>query len=206
MVTGRRTTVVRRRQIVSAARRLIVKYGSEHVTVRRVAREIGVSEGAIYRHFKSKKEILSFLVDEIEDVLMADIEADDSTKGDGLNAIEVLDRIIRHHISSVEQRSGISFQVIAEIISFGDKKLNRKIYDVIDEYINRIKDMLEKGVKEGVIRQGVDLDAAATLFFSTIQGLVSLWALSNYSFGTKEKYEPLWHIFREAIVKRRTGF
>jgi AcrR family transcriptional regulator len=201
MVTGRRTTVVRRRQIVSAARRLIVKYGSEHVTVRRIAKEIGVSEGAIYRHFKSKKEILSFLVDEIEDILMADIEGDDSTKAGGLNAIEVLERIIRHHVSSAEQRSGISFQVIAEIVSFGDKRLNKKIYDVIDEYINHIKDILEEGVKEGVIRQDLDLDAAATQFFSTIQGLVNLWALSNYSFNLEQRYAPVFRTFREAIVK-----
>ncbi len=202
MIEGRRTTIVRRRQIVSAARKLIVKYGSEHVTVRRIAKEIGVSEGAIYRHFKSKSEILSFLVDEIEDILMANVGGNDSTKTGSLNAIEVLEHIVRHHVSSVEQRSGISFQVIAEIVSFGDKKLNRKIYDVIDEYIGRIKAILEDGVMAGVIRQDVDLDATATLFFGAIQGLVNLWALSNYSFKLEQRYAPIFSFFREAITKR----
>ncbi len=201
MLQERKTTLVRRRQIVAAARKLIVKYGSEHVTVRRIAKEIGVSEGAIYRHFKSKREILSFLVDEIEDILMSDIEKGDAEAAGAPNAVEMLELIITHHVSSIEQRSGISFQVIAEIISFGDKKLNRKIYDVIDEYISRIRDILAEGVKEGVIKPDVDLDAVATLFFGVIQGLVSLWALSNYSFDLEQRYAPVFRFFRNAIVK-----
>lgn len=124
MITQRENTQVRQKQIVSAARRLIVKYGSEHVTVRRMAKEIGVSEGAIYRHFKSKSDVLSFLIDDIEETLIGDIEKNFSKE---LNSLEILENIIIDHISSIQQRKGVSFQVIAEIISLGDKKLNKKI-------------------------------------------------------------------------------
>ena len=133
---------------------------------------------------------------------MADLDGEDSTKTRGLNAIEVLESIIRHHVSSAEQKSGISFQVIAEIISFGDKKLNSKIYDVIDAYISSIRDILVDGVGDGVIREDIDLDATATLFFSTIQGLVSLWALSNYSFDLEKKYMPVLEVLRNAVRKQ----
>jgi AcrR family transcriptional regulator len=201
MVLTRRHTLVRRRQIVSAARKLIVKYGSEHVTVRRIAKEIGVSEAAIYRHFNSKREILSFLVDEIEDVLIGDIE-DNYKEASELNALEILEHIIESHVSSVQQRSGISFQVIAEIISFGDKKLNKKVADVIDEYIRRIRDILAYGVKSGIIREDIDLDAIALSFFGALQGLVNIWALNNYSFNLHERYIPIFDFLRQAIVKR----
>ena len=200
MVETRRDTSVRRQQIVSAARKLIVKYGSEHVTVRRIAKEIGVSEGAIYRHFKSKRDILSFLVDEIEDILMGGITSVCANAGE-LNSVEILQKIMQEHISSVEQRYGISFQVIAEIISFGDKKLNKKMYDVIDEYLARLSVILADGVKTGVIKQNIDLWAVATLFFGTIQGLVNLWALSNYSFNLEERYTPIFALLRETIIK-----
>ncbi len=77
METQRENTQVRRKQIVAAARKLIVKYGSEHITVRRIAKEIGVSEGAIYRHFKSKTDVLSLMVDDIEETLIGDVEKND---------------------------------------------------------------------------------------------------------------------------------
>ncbi len=199
MTERRQKTDVRQRQIVSAARRLIVKYGSEHVTVRRVAKEIGVSEGAIYRHFKSKRDVLSLLIDDVESTLIGDIE--DYYKP-GTNVLDTLEKVVLSDVSSIEQRKGVSFQVIAEIVSLGDKKLSSKAYDVINEYIKHIKNILSEGVKSGIVRENIDLDAAATLLFSIIQGLINIWALSRYNFDLEQRYLPLWNLFRDAVVKR----
>lgn len=198
MAREHKNTLVRQREILSAARKLIVKYGSEHVTVRRIAKETGVSEGAIYRHFKSKKDVLSFLVDDIENTLIKDVEKNYNT---GRDTCEALGKIARGHISAIEQRKGVSFQVIAEIVSFGDKRLNKKVYDVISKYTSRIKEILAQGVNEGTIRQDIDLEAAATLFFGMTQGLVNTWALSNYSFKLENRYTSMWNVFRESIIK-----
>lgn len=197
-VTKRQSTFLRRKQIINSLRKLIIKYGSENVTVRRIAKEIGVSEAAIYKHFKSKKEILGFLVDYIEENLIGDIEKSDHHN----NILELLENIMRNHLSSMEQRKGVSFLVIAEIISLGDKKLNKKIFDVLNKYIGYIKDILLKGVKAGEIKQDINLDTAAIAFFSMIQGLVSIWYLSDYNFTLEQKYISSWNFFREALRNR----
>ncbi len=194
-VTKRQSTFLRRKQIINTLRKLIIKYGSENVTVRRIAKEIGVSEAAIYKHFKSKKEILGFLVDYIEENLIGDIEKSVHHN----NILELLENILRNHFSSIEQRKGVSFLVIAEIISLGDKKLNKKIFEVLNKYIGHIKDILLKGVKTGQIKQDINLDTAAIVFFSMIQGLVSIWYLSDYNFTLEQKYISSWKFFREAI-------
>jgi TetR/AcrR family transcriptional regulator len=198
MVTQHENTKVRQKQIVSAARRLIVKYGSEHVTVRRMAKEIGVSEGAIYRHFQSKSDILSFLIDDIEETLIGDVVKNISEKS---GSLETLNAIVTDHISSIEQKKGVSFQVIAEIVSLGDKKLNKKIYLVIEKYVLRIKEILARGIAGGVVRPELDLEASATLFFSMMQGLVNIWALSQYTFNLQERYKSLWELFRESVIR-----
>ncbi len=199
MVIQRENTEVRQKQIVSAARRLIVRYGSEHVTIRRMAKEIGVSEGAIYRHFKSKNDVLSFLIDDIEDTLIGDINKNSRSP---LNSLEMLQNIIADHMSSIEQRKGVTFQVIAEIISLGDKKLNKKIYAVIENYINRVKIILADGVKSGIISPDVDLESAALLFFGMIQGLVNIWALSQYNFNLQQRYQNVWKVFCNSLLSR----
>ena len=61
-------------EIVTAVRKLIIIYGSENVTIKKIAQEIGISEAAIYRHFNSKKDILSFLIDDLEATLIGDIK------------------------------------------------------------------------------------------------------------------------------------
>jgi AcrR family transcriptional regulator len=197
VIQRRKDTLVRRKQIVSAARKLIVKYGSEHVTVRRMADEIGVTEGAIYRHFKSKKDILLLLVDDIEDTLIEDITKSDQGS---IDSLEVLDKIINSHISAIQQRKGITFLVIAEIISLGDKKLNKRVAEVIDKYTDSIQKILSEGVRSGIIRSDLDLSSASRLFFSITQGLVNIWALHQYDFNLQQEYAPLWDIFRKGII------
>ncbi len=199
MTDQRRNTVVRQKQIISAARKLIVQYGSEHLTIRRIAREIRVTEGALYRHFKSKRGILLLLADDIGATLLADI--DGCSEGTPYT-LELLDGIITNHIANIVQRKGVSFQVISEIVSLGDKILNRKIDEVINKYIARIRGILSEGIKAGVIRTDINLDTMATLFFCMTHGLVNMWALSNYSFSLEEKCSSFWSIFRSAIIKR----
>jgi len=198
-VTKHKNTEVRRRQIINAARKLIIRHGSEHVTVRGIAETVGISEGAIYRHFKSKRDILSLLADDIENNLLGDVT---QASAHGGSSLEILNSVLRSHLSAIEKRRGVSFQVIAEIISLGDKTLNKKISEIINKYIGCLADLLSRGVKSGEVREDINLEAAATLLFGMIQGLVNLWALSNYRFRPKENYEPLWHIFREAVIKR----
>jgi AcrR family transcriptional regulator len=202
MAVKHEKTAVRQKQIVEAAGKVIVKYGSEHITVKRIAKEVGISEAAIYHHFKSKKEILFLMASYVEDKLLGDIAA---KSGDSSHTpLEILESALRTHLSAVEQRHGVSFQVIAEIISLGDKKLNRKMADTINKYTSRLKELLSQGVKAGEVREDIDLEAAATLLFSMMQGLVNIWTLSNHSFDLEAKYMPLWDTFRQAVAKRQT--
>ena len=196
-VQKRQSTLLRRKQIINALRKLIIEFGSENVTVRRIAKEIGVSQGAIYRHFQSKRQILDFLIDYIEENLIGDIERNDPQS----STVIILETILKNHISAIEQRKGVSFLVVAEIISLGDKKLNRKIYEVLNNYIEHIKNILIRGIQSGELKSDFNPQMAATIFFGIIQGLVSLWALSNYNFILEEKYFGLWDFFRQSITQ-----
>jgi len=199
MVTKRKNTEFRQQQIIEIAAKLIFKYGSEHLTVKRIANEVGISEAAIYRHFKSKKSILSFLLSNIEETLVADISRERSS-GEVLT-LDAIEQTIRRHISAVDLRKGISFQVIAETVSLGDKSLNRQATKAINSYIAALRDLLAEGVKNGSIREDIDLDAAATLLFGMVESLVNTWALSNCGFILVDKFTSLWQIYREAIVR-----
>ncbi len=196
MVRSSKSKVPRKEQIVNAARKLVIRVGSENVTVRRIAEEVGFTEAAIYRHFKSKKDILYLLVENIENSLISDLVTGGDQDGD------VLESILLHHLSSIEKRRGISFQVIAEIISLGDDKLNRRIYDTIERYIKELKNILKKEVSKGKLRSDIDLDATAFLIFSVVQGLSNIWTLSNYSFDPKYKFNAILKTLRKGLLDK----
>ena len=197
VIRTRQDTVFRQKQIVKTLRKIIIKYGSEHVTVRKLAEEIGVSGGALYRHFKSKREVLLFLVEDIKENLNGDIEKAYPIK----NPLELLGKIARNLLSSIEQRKGATFLVIAEIISLGDKGLNRKISEVLNGFLGHIKQIILEGIKAGEIREDIDVDMAATTFFGMLQGLVTIWSLSGFPSTLEIKNESMWKFYLEAMKK-----
>ena len=197
MTQARKSTEIRKKEIIEAARKLIYKKGSEHVTVNNIAKEVKISEAAIYHHFRNKKEILSFLASHITESLMQDI---DLAGQSDLSSPNNICGILRSHLSKIEQKRGVSFQVIAEIISFGDKRLNKQVYDDIQKYLQRFRELLDNGIKAGSIREDIDSEATALLLFVMIQGLVNTWALSNYSFDLTERYDELWNVFRRMLT------
>lgn len=200
MARQRETSEVRQQQIVDAAAILIFKYGSEHLTVKRIAEEVGISEAAIYRHFKSKRSILSFLLSSIEKVLLQEISP--KIAANGPVTLDGIEKIIRTHFSMIGRRKGISFQIIAEIISLGDHNLNRQASLTIDTYISRLKELLAAGVRDGAVRKDIDLDSAATLLFTLIQGLVNVWSLSEGRMPLVDKFSSLWLVYCEAVTPR----
>jgi len=55
---GRLPSAARRAQLLEVASRLFAQRGFARTSTREIARAAGISEGAIYRHFRSKEEIL----------------------------------------------------------------------------------------------------------------------------------------------------
>jgi AcrR family transcriptional regulator len=202
MVQRRKSTAIRKQQIIDAARKLIIRKGSEHLTVRAMAKEVGLTEAAIYRHFKSKREILSFLMNHIMDTMLHDVERSTAENSPSLDTIE---QVLKHHLSEIEQRKGMSFQIIAEIISLGDKKLNKEVYEKLNLYVDRLANLLSEGARSGYIREDIDFGSSALLLFGMIQGLSNIWALSGYSFDLTAKYESLWAVYKKAIKPRKEG-
>ena len=198
MIQRHKTTAVRKDQIVNAAKKLIIKRGSENLTIRAIAHEVGLSDGALYRHFKSKRDILYLLADTIEVDLLGDIKISNI---EGESYSKILDNILRGHLSAIKQRQGISFQVIAMCISFGDKKLNKRLSEIIHKYIEEIKSLLRRGVESSELRKNLDLDGTALLFFGMIQSLVNIWAFSNYEIDLEKTYESTWNTLKECINK-----
>jgi AcrR family transcriptional regulator len=53
-----------KRRILETSRRLFSERGYHRTTVRDIAEQVGVTDGALYRHFRSKRELLEALLED----------------------------------------------------------------------------------------------------------------------------------------------
>lgn len=193
----KKNVTLRQQEIIASARSIIINEGIESLTVRRIAHVIKITDGALYKHFKSKREILSLLIDDIGETLLATIRLSSNQSDDPL---EKLQNIFFSHLSYAEQRRGVSFIVISQAMSVKDRALQKKMFSVVTEYLETIKAILRDGIKRGDFRGTIDIDSASIAFLGMVQSTITIWGLSGYppSF-VKERMDSLFNIYKEGI-------
>ncbi|NTV29347.1 MAG: TetR/AcrR family transcriptional regulator [Candidatus Omnitrophica bacterium] len=190
----------RRQEIVDAAKRIIASRGMAALTVRKLAQELKVTDGSLYRHFKSKKEIISLLIEDIETTLLMTIEAAAEQGRDPLGRLRA---VLFSHISYAEQRKGLTLLLINEVVSLKDVQLQKKMRGVVEQYLKKIRAILEEGVTGKVFRKNLDVEHASLAFFGLVQSLIIFWSLSGFSFAiTKKRVEALFDIYSEGIIRK----
>ena len=193
----RQTTTIRKQQIIEAARKLIIDKGMEAVTIDAIAETVGFSEAAIYRHFSSKQQILHQLVNDLEYDLLACVALAQTTEP---NALRVLECILEAHLADVEGSRGVSFIVVAGAMSFEGIGLSHRIREMLDRYIESIKEVMRRGVGEGDFHKNLNVDAAAFTFLGMIQSTATIWALNDYSWSLDQWRNQILEIYKNGVA------
>lgn len=98
MAAEKLKTLVRREQIAQAALRLAARGGLKRLSVAAIARQVGFGPTAVYRHFKSKDEVLDAVLDLVGTRLQANVKSVHPKTGDPL---EILHKLLTRHIALI---------------------------------------------------------------------------------------------------------
>lgn len=191
----RKATAVRRQQIVDIIRNIISSKGIEYVTISEIAGKIGTTKGAIYRHFKSKRDILSLLIDNIEETLM---EALDSAMVEK-DPIQNLKNILFAQLILAKNRRKTSFVVIMGAIQFSDPFIRKKILKLIQKYLRRIEKLLLSAIGLGLLKRDIDPKISAIVFMGLIQSTITVWSYKNFNFVPQKIHTHLWNVYCQGI-------
>lgn len=192
------STEIRREQIAQSALKLIAANGARGLTTAAIAKDTGMSEANIYRHFRSKDEIISEAVDSIGRGLRENIEGLMSMD-DTASPLEKMKKLFMLHISYVENNEGIPRLVFSEEIHTGDRTLKQKLLQFIDSYAERLEYLIKEGQKAGLIKPGINPNITAKIFIGMVQVTVFRWSLSGFSFSLAVEAGKLWNNFQKCI-------
>ena len=191
----RKRTKIRRRQIVDIIRNIISSKGIEYVTISEIADRIGTTKGAIYRHFKNKRDILSLLIDNIEETLMEAMDKALVNKDPVLN----LKNVLLAHLTYARERRETSFIVIMGVMQFGDVSIRKNISRLIQKYLRKIEKILISAIKLGLVKEDMNPEVSAIAFLGLIQSIVTVWSYKNFNFIPKIIHAQLWNIYWQGI-------
>ena len=179
----------RQLEIIQAATKLIGDKGIQNLTTKNLAREIGFSEPALYRHFKGKTEILACVLDFYREKLQEGIGRINELE---LSGIMKLREIIEFQFDNFSNNPAIVMVIFAETSFQNEKVLSEAVLNILTEKKARVVAIIETGQADGSIRQDVNADYLASFFMGSMRFTILKWRLSAYSFDLKKEGKSLW--------------
>jgi AcrR family transcriptional regulator len=155
----------RKDEILAAFERLVARFGLDKVTMQDLAREVGISVGAIYLDFKNK-EALIMAVEEKWQGHVAERNA--AIVASGLTPEEKLHEIIVEHVSRfsfVVRENQAAFEMLMGALHL--RYIGRKVADtrreILESMIESAALVMEEGRQAGVFTVD-NVDHTARLF------------------------------------------
>ena len=157
----RETTEIRQAQIKKAVLTIISTEGLSRLSTRNLAAKVGVSEGAIFRHFKSKKDIMLSIVQDVENDL---IGGQKEIVNSNLSPVDKLFKFLCRNVKYLIKYKGITILLFSEATHMNDTALKNKLFSILSEQKKLVKQIITEGKKAKVWDSQINADDVATLY------------------------------------------
>lgn len=186
----------RREEIVRVTLELAARHGVDDVTTQDMAQAMGVTQGAVFRHFPSKDAIWLAVMHWVRDRLMSVLGR---AADQGRDPLDALARMFAAHIDFIAAHPAIPRVLTSEHLHIRSSALRELVIEIMLGYEARIAGLLEAAKAGGLARADLDAHAAATLYIGMIQGLVLQASLLRGRRTLKAEAARTFPVFLQAV-------
>jgi AcrR family transcriptional regulator len=170
VVTKRKPTDERRTEIADAALRLIGARGLASLTVASLAAELGMTGGALYRHFASTDEILTAVASRAAALI------DEATPLPGPSARAWLRALAERRTAAVGGHAGLSRLLLSDQLALG---LPAPAVEVLARAVVRTRESIVAAIEFGQAQGELRGDLPAAVLAPLVMGAVQMVALQR---------------------------
>jgi len=159
----------RRELTVEAVIELCSEADPATITTEKIASHMRVTQGALFRHFANKEAIWKAVVGWVAKRLLDRVVAASEGIKDPLEALEAM---FLAHVDFIARHPGVPRVLIGQLQHGRSTPARRMVRSMLEGYHQHIAVLLEKAREAGALRPELSIDAAATQYIGTLQGLV----------------------------------
>ena len=185
-------------EITEVALELISEKGIQGLTIKNLAKKIGITEPAIYRHYDSKTDILIAVLDLFKQNTEQLFEKELNNEG---KAIDKIEHLFTKHFSSFSATPSLVSVIFSEEIFRNEPVLIAKIAEIIDKNDKILTTIIIKGQEIGEIRTDIEAKILSTIILGTLRLFVKKWQFSEFSYNLPTEGKKLIESIKLLIVK-----
>ncbi|MBP8271388.1 MAG: TetR/AcrR family transcriptional regulator [Sphaerotilus sp.] len=186
----------RRAVTVEAVIALAGKQNPSDITTAAIAQQMGLTQGALFRHFPNKDAILLAVMEWVAERLLGRV---DKAIEAAPSPIAALEAAFMAHIDFVVKHPGVPRILFGELQREEVSPAKLVVRRLIRDYSSRLKRLVEDGKARGELASDLDADAAATLFIGSIQGLVMQSLIAGSVKAIRTHAPSVFAVYRRGI-------
>ncbi|WP_124945125.1 TetR/AcrR family transcriptional regulator [Sulfurirhabdus autotrophica] len=186
----------RQEEIVKVAVDLAAERGVDEVTTKDMADAMGLTQGAIFRHFATKDDIWFAVMQWIRARLMKVIG---KAADEGVNPLDSLERMFFAHIAFISKHPAIPRLLFSERLHTKSVKLKQLIQEIMAGYEAKIAALLAEAKSQGIVSAELDENGAAVLYIGMIQGLVIQSSIFRGKRSLEEEARKVFPVYKRGI-------
>lgn len=187
----------RRQVTIEAVVQLASERNPEQITTAAIAEKMKLTQGALFRHFPSKEALWEAVMKWADQTLMSAV--DQAVAGE--SAVADLERMFTAHIGFVSRHPGVPRMLFAELQRPEDTPAKKVARALLQRYGQRVTNFLEKGIGEGSIDPGLDVQTASGMFIGLVQGLVMQSLLGGSQNSMQDEAPKVLGLYLRGIAK-----
>lgn len=179
-------------QIINAAIKLMGEGGIQLLTTKNLAREVGVSEPALYRHFSNKVDILQQVLSYLRFRIILRLKSITSSE---LSPPEKLRELVGRQFKAFTNRPEVVVVLLSEGLYQNNRELSSLVYSIMQESALFYLQVIHDGQAAGDFRNDVPAERIAFMIMGSMRFCVIQWHLSGFSYDLATKGEELLATF-----------
>ncbi len=188
-----------REKIVKVGAQIIAHEGLRMFTAKKIGEKLGISDAAIFKHFPTMDSIAEEIISRYTTECM---RRTDEAIATGKNAVEKLSLIIDGHIDLLEETRGISPVLCFEFSRSNKRKLKKMIFEFLNAYAGKVGSVIEEGIREGTIREDIDIEEVSFSFIGLMQAKVFQWFIRGRKGKIIKDRESIKKMVLEGLIRR----
>jgi AcrR family transcriptional regulator len=184
----------RQEQIIRLAIQIISEDGLLGLSIRKLADRVGVTEAAIYRHFKDKADMMAKIL-----LFMRSNQESATRWAEELPAIEAIQEFHQDLVEFASQNPDIAETLHRMRASQRYARLSGEHLEIRRAHRGPLVKFIERGQNEGNIRSDIPSDQIAAIIRRTMHGLMVEWHISGRDFDLVARWEATWRALRKMI-------
>jgi TetR/AcrR family fatty acid metabolism transcriptional regulator len=165
-------------EIIEAATKRIDEHSIQDLTIKTLSADLNLSEAALYRHFKSKNEILlgllTYFIEEMKVRLALILTNEDRSPS------ELLKALFDSQLKTFVAKPSIVSVIFSESIFQFNKELSSTVSSMMELMQNHIESIVKKGQSEGSFSKIVGISTTTTIIMGGMRITVLKWKLSGH--------------------------